>query len=627
MKHIPLYSVILLFSINLFAWEGGGTKCFEELETSFGVRASAMGESFVGLSNDYEALWWNPGGLATLRRNELAFIHHFWFEGIRDEFFSFAHPMYKGTISGGIVYTSYGEIEKYDIYNNPHAGFSPFRAIFLVSYGRRMNKKLNLGLSVKGLYDKIDEFNGKGVAFDIGVLYKTSEKISFGTSIRNVSPGVSYSSGESNQIPLDARIGIGLALTRSFNIIGETVITTLRTPEIHGGFEFWPLQERFAIRGGYKTGPQSIEHLGPLSGLTSGIGLVYNQFLFDYVFVPYTDLGSTHRLSVVMKFGGLDECGKALIKIVDKETKEPISADLTLSGVMEEEIDSVHGEYTTKSIPVGNLYVQADKDDYFGTRDSVKIEFEEKKEVILALKKFPPGAISGKIYDVKTEGSLGGTIFFDGPVDGSIDIPSDIGKYRLDSLPAGTYEVSIKPEIDKYIAQKGTVEVILAQETVHDFALLKRKETIILKGIHFETAKADLLPESFSILDYAGRILKDNPGIIVELAGHTDIRKIHTEEFPSNMELSQARAEAVKDYLVEKYNIDPQRLIAKGYGPTQPIADNKTEEGMAKNRRTEFRVIKSPEDIEILTPKPEEIEIPPEKEEKEEKSSKIDTEQ
>ncbi|HTW90477.1 MAG TPA: OmpA family protein, partial [bacterium] len=63
-----------------------------------------------------------------------------------------------------------------------------------------------------------------------------------------------------------------------------------------------------------------------------------------------------------------------------------------------------------------------------------------------------------------------------------------------------------------------------------------------------------------------------------------------TAQYPSNWELSQARADAVRQYLITKWGIAPERLTAHGYGDTQPIAPNTTEEGMAKNRRTEFRI-------------------------------------
>ena len=101
--------------------------------------------------------------------------------------------------------------------------------------------------------------------------------------------------------------------------------------------------------------------------------------------------------------------------------------------------------------------------------------------------------------------------------------------------------------------------------TNKDFYLVKPRQTIVLHGVNFETGKADLLPEFDSVLARAGEILRTNPGIMVELAGHTDPREIATVRYPSNRELSQARAEAVKQYLVSKWGIASERLTAHGY--------------------------------------------------------------
>jgi chemotaxis protein MotB len=92
------------------------------------------------------------------------------------------------------------------------------------------------------------------------------------------------------------------------------------------------------------------------------------------------------------------------------------------------------------------------------------------------------------------------------------------------------------------------------------------------------------------MLVQAGEMLTANPNVTVELAGHTDPGETTGTQYPSKWELSQARAEGVKQYLIEKFGISPERLSAHGYADTQPIAPNDIEEGMAKNRRTEFRI-------------------------------------
>jgi len=83
-------------------------------------------------------------------------------------------------------------------------------------------------------------------------------------------------------------------------------------------------------------------------------------------------------------------------------------------------------------------------------------------------------------------------------------------------------------------------------------------------------------------------IVMKYPGFLVQVEGHTD----NVGNAASNMSLSQKRAEAVKAYLIAKYKTEAGRLSAKGFGDTQPIADNKTDAGRAKNRRVDFSVFK-----------------------------------
>lgn len=109
---------------------------------------------------------------------------------------------------------------------------------------------------------------------------------------------------------------------------------------------------------------------------------------------------------------------------------------------------------------------------------------------------------------------------------------------------------------------------------------------IIMKNIFFDTDKHDLKPESFIELKKLVELLKKNPGMRIEISGHTDNQGGKTH----NQVLSENRAKAVYDFLVAN-GIPAARLSYKGYGDTKPIAGNDTEEGRAQNRRTEFKVI------------------------------------
>ncbi len=114
------------------------------------------------------------------------------------------------------------------------------------------------------------------------------------------------------------------------------------------------------------------------------------------------------------------------------------------------------------------------------------------------------------------------------------------------------------------------------------------KERIeILDKVYFETAKAVIKPVSYAILNEVALVLVRNPNIRrVRVEGHTDSQG----KDAYNLELSQRRVDSVRAYLMNQ-GVAPDRLDAKGYGETQPIADNGTTDGRAENRRVEFRIM------------------------------------
>jgi OOP family OmpA-OmpF porin len=106
----------------------------------------------------------------------------------------------------------------------------------------------------------------------------------------------------------------------------------------------------------------------------------------------------------------------------------------------------------------------------------------------------------------------------------------------------------------------------------------------ILGGILFDTNKSDIKPNFYPDLDAVVAVLEKNTALNIKIKGHTD--NIGMAAY--NLKLSESRAKAVMDYLVEK-GIDPKRLSAKGFGLTLPIVGNDTKEGRAKNRRVELQ--------------------------------------
>jgi outer membrane protein OmpA-like peptidoglycan-associated protein len=112
-------------------------------------------------------------------------------------------------------------------------------------------------------------------------------------------------------------------------------------------------------------------------------------------------------------------------------------------------------------------------------------------------------------------------------------------------------------------------------------------KAIVLEGVVFETGSAVISPQSEEILTKAHNTFNENPEIEVEIQGHTDNRGSRA----MNTKLSQARADAVKAWLVQK-GVAAGRITTKGFGPDKPAASNDTPEGRRQNRRIEFFRVK-----------------------------------
>jgi len=166
---------------------------------------------------------------------------------------------------------------------------------------------------------------------------------------------------------------------------------------------------------------------------------------------------------------------------------------------------------------------------------------------------------------------------------------STTGKYLV-SLPSGkNYGIAVKAE--GYLFHSENVDIPASaayQEIVRDVALKKIDvgSKIVLKNIFFDFDKSTLRPESTNELERLTNLLNENPTLKIEISGHTD----NKGSANYNQVLSESRSKTVVDYLIAK-GIKADRLTYKGYGLSQPMATNDTEEGRQLNRRTEFKIL------------------------------------
>jgi len=138
------------------------------------------------------------------------------------------------------------------------------------------------------------------------------------------------------------------------------------------------------------------------------------------------------------------------------------------------------------------------------------------------------------------------------------------------------------------------VEDYLKDEELGDVISAKRTEEgvilVLQDSILFDSAEAQILEAGQPFLDEVGELLKGIPNK-VRVEGHTDNRPISTYRYPSNWELSGARAGSVVRYFIEEHDIDEARFLIAGYGDTRPVVENKNPEDWNKNRRVEIVIL------------------------------------
>ena len=200
--------------------------------------------------------------------------------------------------------------------------------------------------------------------------------------------------------------------------------------------------------------------------------------------------------------------------------------------------------------------------------------------------------VKGKVYDKKTSAGLPSSVEL-------IDLASKqtISKVQTDesgnfliTLPVGKdYAFNVARRGYLFYSDNYSLANKAPDSTYRKDIPLQPIEvnaSVVLKNIFFDFNKYDLEPQSQAELDRVVQLLQENPTVKIQLEGHTD----NIGSAADNLKLSENRAKAVVSYLISK-GIDSKRLVAKGYGATQPIADNNTDEGRAQNRRTELKIV------------------------------------
>ena len=273
-----------------------------------GARALGMGSAFVGVADDASALYWNPAGLGRLEHVTLALNHNSWLAGIIQENAELAMPAgVLGALAVSVDYINYGDLAGYDSTGTSTGSYSADRFGLNLGWGKELMPWLSVGAGFKGSQQNISGGSYSNLAADLGLLVKPARGFKIGLTYTDLGGQVS---GYAQPADLNLGASFGFNLNRDNRLLlaasGTWENNGVNT--LQAGLED-VIHDFLAVRAGYR-GVSADTQIQGLTGLSLGLGLKLGRLGVDYAYLPYGDLGSTHRLSLTFAFTGEERTHK-----------------------------------------------------------------------------------------------------------------------------------------------------------------------------------------------------------------------------------------------------------------------------------------------------------------------------
>ncbi len=285
---ILLFALIFCFITSIPAARAG-TGMVEMLNLT-GARQTAMGETLQLFDHDPFNLEFNPASIVGLQRGRLGFSHNSFIRDRNTNALAAIFPA-KGIDFGvHLRLSSSGDIEARGDSPTSEPDYTFNACDFAVKLFSAIEvvPRLQAGLSLGWLMEKIDIHRGSNGAFGLGAIYYTSPGPAFHASVSNFGPKFSFID-EKEKLPTIYRAGVGYSRNQLY-LAADYVNIKSGDGHFHLGAEYL-IEESLYLRTGYQTGYDSRD-------FSAGAGFVYNAFRIDYAFVPYkSDLGNSHRFT------------------------------------------------------------------------------------------------------------------------------------------------------------------------------------------------------------------------------------------------------------------------------------------------------------------------------------------
>lgn len=290
-----------------------GTSGAQFLKLEPGARPAAMGGAFSAVADDVHAVYYNPAGLGRLKSVEIAGMHNSHFQGISHNFGAVAVPILSwvdtrfarneyGVMAFSLTSLSVSGIERRGVIetDQPTGNFGASDFAYTLAYGKELSGEFSAGAAVKFIDQTIDDARSTALGLDLGLLYRL-DRWSLAAGLRNYGTKVKFRS-ESDPLPMTATLGASYRFSERFLGAADIRVPRDNSIKLALGGEY---RRRFHedligfARGGYDTANAEADGFG---GVTLGAGLRFRATEFDFAWIPFGDLGSTFRYSLLIRF-------------------------------------------------------------------------------------------------------------------------------------------------------------------------------------------------------------------------------------------------------------------------------------------------------------------------------------
>ena len=290
---------LMIFTATFSLASEAGESAFDSLRVDLGARASAMGGALLAVPGDGDAVQYNPATLSTLKERQVTLMHNEYVEDVSQQYLSLGLKKGWGFWINHLDLGSFDQTTLADPTGSNLSELDAANNAFGLGYAREMRAGFSIGASVKYIEEKLGDVKGNAAALDIGALasLQNVQGLRLAAAVQNLGSSPEFES-KKEKLPLLFRSGASYEqelFKQNFLFAADVTHQRGEGFDVSLGCEL--MIKNFDLRVGYKS--RNATDIG----LTTGASFqLLKKYYLDYAFVPFGDLGDSHRISMSVKF-------------------------------------------------------------------------------------------------------------------------------------------------------------------------------------------------------------------------------------------------------------------------------------------------------------------------------------